>query len=79
MLENLSFYYMIRGMIIQAKINVQDLIPLLLLFSVISISYSIIEANYGTLFRHRAQVLSLLLIFVPIGYYYRRVPLSKFR
>lgn len=69
-------YYIIYGLRLQMKLNLSKIIPLLLLFFVISCSYSLLEPNVGTLYRHKAQVVSFILIFAPIGFYYRKIPIK---
>ncbi|MCK5072846.1 MAG: hypothetical protein KAQ98_05420 [Bacteriovoracaceae bacterium] len=71
------FYFIIKGIRLQIQVNIKAVLPLLLLVTVISCSYALVEANVGTLYRHKAQVVTMLLLFGPIGFYYRKIPLRK--
>ena len=69
--EMLLFYGLtpaiVRGIAHIVRTRLRDNLQVLLLTSLLTVSYSLGEGNVGTLYRHRAQALGFLLCFAALG------------
>ncbi len=63
----LSLPLIISGVIYSIKNKFREALPILFFTLVLSLSYSIYQGNLGTLYRQRAQIQVLLLIFASVG------------
>ena len=58
---------MIRGVRHIVRVQFRESLQMLLLTSLLTISYALGEGNVGTLYRHRAQAIGFYLIFASVG------------
>lgn len=69
--EMLLIYYltpsMIRGIRYTIRTRFREALQILLVTSLLTISYALGEGNVGTLYRHRAQAISMYLMFAAAG------------
>jgi hypothetical protein len=69
--ETLFFYWlipwMIRGIHRLIRERLGAALPALLITAGLTFGYALGEGNAGTAYRHRAQILSFLLIFAAVG------------
>ncbi len=61
------FPFVVRGVYLGLRYDPRSLSVLLSVLFVVVLGYSLVEGNVGTAFRHRAQLLPLLFIFVAVG------------
>lgn len=62
------FYFLVLGMTKHLKENPAYALPTVLLVVLISTTYALVEGNVGTIYRHKAQILPYLLMFIPVGW-----------
>ena len=74
--EMLAFYcllpFIVRGMVALLRHRLSSSLMVLLITVGLTLGYALGEANAGTAYRHRAQVLSFYLIFAAVGLEQRR-------
>ena len=63
-----------RGIRFAIRERFRDSFQILLLTAFLTVSYSLGEGNVGTLYRHRAQVISMYLMFAAVGLELARKP-----
>ena len=57
----------LRGIRYTVRTRFREALQILLVTSLLTLSYALGEGNVGTLYRHRAQVISFFLIFAAVG------------
>jgi len=73
------FYFFILGMREGLKVHFQKIAPILSVMVLITLTYSLIEGNLGTAYRHRAQIMGFYLMFTAFGIHLYRERKGKER
>jgi hypothetical protein len=63
-----SLPFLVFGLWFTIKHRLREVAPILIFLTVLTISYSIIQGNVGTVYRQRAQLLIFYFLFVAVGF-----------
>lgn len=76
--EMLLMYYLtpsiVRGIAHSVRHRFRESLQILLLMTLLTVSYALGEGNVGTLYRHRAQAILFYLMFAAVGLELKRAP-----
>jgi hypothetical protein len=63
-----SLPFLVLGLWFTIKHRLREVAPILIFLTVLTISYSIVQGNVGTVYRQRAQLLIFYFLFVAVGF-----------
>ena len=63
-----SLPFLVFGLWFTIKHRLREVAPILIFLTVLTISYSIVQGNVGTVYRQRAQLLIFYFLFVAVGF-----------
>ena len=63
-----SLPFLVLGLWFTIRHRLREVAPIVIFLTVLTISYSIIQGNVGTVYRQRAQLLIFYFLFVAVGY-----------
>jgi hypothetical protein len=63
-----SLPFLVLGLWFTIRHRLREVAPILIFLTVLTISYSIVQGNVGTVYRQRAQLLIFYFLFVAVGF-----------